>query len=109
MHGGYTKPSRVNQKLTKRFSCEPHIMRRVANITRRIKMTRTEHLQWCKQRALEYVNSGDLPQAFASMGSDLNKHPETKNHSAIQLGMMMMMSGHLDTAEEMRRFIEGFN
>ena len=71
--------------------------------------TRAEHLAWCKQRALEYVNAGDLPQAMASMGSDLGKHPETAGHSAIQLGMMLLMGGHLNTQQAMRKFIEGFN
>ena len=71
--------------------------------------TRAEHLAWCKQRALEYVDAGNINQAFASMGSDLNKHPETANHSGITLGAMMLMGGQLDTAEKMRRFIEGFN
>lgn len=71
--------------------------------------TRSEHLAWCKKRALEYVDKGDLPQAYASMASDLNKHPETANHGAIQLGMMMLMGGHLDTATKMREFIQGFN
>lgn len=52
---------------------------------------------------------GDVNQAFASMGSDLGKHPETANHAAIQLGMMMLMGGHLDTPQQMREFIEGFN
>jgi hypothetical protein len=71
--------------------------------------TRQEHVQWCKDRAMEYVNDGDLQGAFASMGSDLNKHPETANHSAIQLGIMLMMSGQLSTAGEMEKFIDGFN
>ena len=72
-------------------------------------MTRGEHLAWCKQRALEYCDRGDLSDAFASMASDLGKHPETKNHSGIQLGMMMVMAGQLDTPEKMRNFINGFN
>lgn len=72
-------------------------------------MTRQEHLEWCKKRALEYCDAGDWEQAFASMGSDLRKHPETENHSGIQLGMMMLMAGHLSTPEKMRKFIEGFN
>jgi hypothetical protein len=71
--------------------------------------TRGEHLAWCKQRALEYVDAGDLKGAFASMGSDLNKHPETEGHIAVGLGMMLMIGGHLNTASEMRKFIEGFN
>lgn len=71
--------------------------------------TREEHLAWCKQRALEYVAQGDLHNAFASMGSDLNKHEGTRDHQGMVLGMMMMMGGHLDAPEKMRRFIEGFN
>ncbi len=43
-------------------------------------MTRSEHLQWCKDRALEYVNNGDLTTAYASMASNLNKHKETEMH-----------------------------
>ena len=72
-------------------------------------MTRSEHVAWCKQRALEYVDMGDLENAYASMCSDLNKHPETAGHSAIGLGMQLMMIGQLNTPHEMRKFIEGFN
>ena len=71
--------------------------------------TREAHLAWCKQRALEFCNINDLQQAFASMGSDLNKHEETANHVGIKLGMMLLMSGKLSTVTEMRKFIEGFN
>ncbi len=71
--------------------------------------TRAEHLAWCKRRALEYCDIGDVQQAFASIGSDLGKHPETANHVGIQLGMMMLMGGHLSTPEAMRKFIKGFN
>jgi len=72
-------------------------------------MTRSEHLQWCKDRALEYVDAGDLQQAFASMGSDLSKHSETAGHIGIELGMDLLMIGDLNTSEKMRKFIEGFN
>lgn len=72
-------------------------------------MTRQEHLAWCKKRALEYIEIGNLPEAFVSMGSDLSKHPDTQNHSGMTLGMMMLMSGQLDTKEKMQKFIEGFN
>lgn len=71
-------------------------------------MTRTEHLDWCKSRALEYVNSGDLKNAWASMCSDLNKHPETEGHISIQLGMMLVMTNELSTKLKMQEFIEGF-
>lgn len=72
-------------------------------------MTRDEHLAWAKARALEYADQGDATNAMASIGSDLQKHPDTANHAGIQLGMMMMMSGNLRGREEVRRFIEGFN
>jgi hypothetical protein len=36
-------------------------------------MTRQEHLDWCKGRALEYVKANDLRNAWASMASDLSK------------------------------------
>ena len=71
--------------------------------------SRNEHLTWCKKRALEYVEAGDLHRAFASMASDLGNHPETEGHAAIQLGMMLMMGGNLNTPQKMREFIEGFN
>jgi hypothetical protein len=71
--------------------------------------SRAEHLAWCKKRALEYCDMGDVNQAYASMASDLGKHPDTKGHAAIQLGMMMLMGGHLNSPMEMRKFIEGFN
>jgi hypothetical protein len=72
-------------------------------------MTRQEHLEWCKKRAHEYLDNGDVPNAYASMASDLNKHPETEGHSAIQIGMMMIMAGHLSSPAEMGKFIDGFN
>lgn len=70
---------------------------------------RAEHLQWCKDRALQYVDADDLPQAFASMFSDLGKHPETNSPTLAQLGMMMLMGGQLATSHQMREFINGFN
>lgn len=72
-------------------------------------MTRSDHLQWCKNRALEYCEARDLEQAYASMSSDLGKHDKTKNHSAIKVGMMMLVAGHLNGPEKMRKFINGFN
>lgn len=71
--------------------------------------TRDEHLAWCKQRAHECVDRGDVSSAMASMASDLNKHPETENHAGITMGMMLLMGGHLSTPHDMRKFIDGFN
>ena len=72
-------------------------------------MDRQEHVDWCKKRALKYVENNDLVQAYASMTSDLRKHDETQNHLAITLGMGLMMQGKLNTQDEMREFINGFN
>ena len=72
-------------------------------------MDRQEHLQWCKGRALEYVEQNDPTQAIASMLSDLGKHPETAKHSAIELTSMLLFGGHLKTAEQVREHIQGFN
>lgn len=74
-------------------------------------MTRAEHLQWAKDRALELLDAGDLPQAFASITSDLMKHDElARDHSdTLPLGMQLMITGNLSTPEQMRHWIEGFN
>ena len=72
-------------------------------------MTREEHLAWCKQRALEYLDAGDIKNAVTSMLSDLGKHPETAIPSGSvlnTLGMQAIMN-HDDAAA--RRFIVGFN
>lgn len=72
-------------------------------------VSRETHLNWCKQRALEYIEAGDIRNGLLSMFSDLEKHPETKGHGAISLGLMLMMTGSLSTKEEAKSFIEGFN
>ena len=71
-------------------------------------MNRTEHLEWCKARALEYLPD-DPNQAFMSMTSDLGKHDETRDHAGIGLGMTMLLSSMLSTPNEMEKFITGFN
>lgn len=72
-------------------------------------MTRAEHLAWCKTRALAYVDSDNPQEGITSMLSDLRKHPETKSHAGSELGIMLMLGGHLSSPSEARRFIEGFN
>lgn len=73
--------------------------------------TRQQHLEWCKQRAIEYVDVGDLTSALASFTSDIGKHPETQKSADIAtgLGMRLLMGGHLSTPQQMREFINGFN
>lgn len=70
-------------------------------------MNRDEHVQWCKDRALDYINSGDLINAFSSMVSDMSKHPETKAiaQAMAPVGMIYVRDGDY---QSMRRWIEGF-
>ena len=71
-------------------------------------MTRQEHLEWCKERAREYLDQGDIVNAIASMLSDLSRHDETRGigEKLGQLGLLYAMNHDLPGA---RRFIEGFN
>ena len=68
---------------------------------------RHEHLAWAKQRALQYLDAGDLADAFASMASDLSKYPELRGigNKIFPLGMLAVMN---HDARELRRWIEGF-
>ena len=72
-------------------------------------MTRQEHLEWCKKRAREYLDQGDVVNGITSMLSDMNKHKETRldDGSALSsLGMLYVINNDIAGA---RRFIEGFN
>jgi hypothetical protein len=71
--------------------------------------TRAEHIAWVKERALAELGpgGGGPTVALASTQSDLMGHPETANHDAIELGMMLAMSGHLSTDAQMREWIDG--
>lgn len=67
---------------------------------------RAEHLAFAKLRALRYLNAGDLPQAYSSMVSDLNKRDDCRPHEAVmRLGMLYLI--HSD-ANAIRDWIEGF-
>lgn len=72
-------------------------------------MTRQEHLDWCKKRALEYLDAGDIPNAVTSMLSDMQKHPDTKLGAASPLNILGMMAIRDNDHAGARRFIEGFN
>ena len=68
-------------------------------------MTREEHLEWSKARALEYL-PGDPEQAAASFVSDLGKHDELAGHAVKELIGMHLWSGLLD-AERCRELVAG--
>lgn len=75
-------------------------------------MTRAEHVQWCKDRAMEYVNQGDLLNGVTSMMSDMTKHPETKEAATgglAMLGMLAMQQAQSGDRDGVVRYITGFN
>jgi Tfp pilus assembly protein PilF len=70
-------------------------------------MNRDEHLAWCRERALEYLNRGDYQNAVTSMLSDLAKHREWADSPVLStMALLYMVSPTIDTA---RRIINGFN
>jgi hypothetical protein len=74
-------------------------------------VNRAEHLQWCKDRALEYADAGDTASAMASMMSDLGKHPDTRSRGGARAELMfpLALMGEFEKPGELRKFIEGFN
>ena len=75
-------------------------------------MTREEHMQWCKDRAMEYVERGDLVNAVASMMSDLSKHDETRDSGTgamRMLGLMAATQAQNSDRAAVERYIKGFN
>lgn len=74
-------------------------------------MTRDEHLAWAKERALAYLNEGNLKDAVASMMSDLDKHAETRmniNGVGAALGLLGIQCVLQHDIAGARRWIEGF-
>jgi hypothetical protein len=71
-------------------------------------MTRAEHITWTKTRALNQPGGPNaIPNAITSFQTDLTKHPETVEHTAIARAGMLAFGGHLQTTSEVREFIEG--
>ncbi len=72
--------------------------------------SRAEHLQWCKDRANMYL-PGKPQEAFASMMSDLSRHPELESHCGIEMGTMLMATTPEWTkdASAIGKFIDAFN
>lgn len=71
--------------------------------------SRKEHLEFCKQRAFEYIEKGDLTQAWGSFMSDMAKHEETRNHPFLDTAVLLISDGHYSTKESLKKFINDFN
>ena len=69
-------------------------------------MNRDEHLAWCKKRALEYLDAGDLINAVGSMISDMQDlGTDAVNPYLMMIGAMDAQAGD---ERAVRRWIEGF-
>jgi hypothetical protein len=68
--------------------------------------TKEDHIAWMKKRAIELVQANNLVGALNSISSDLQKHPQTIGHPAVELGTQLYISGNLETPEKMIKFIE---
>lgn len=73
-------------------------------------MTRKEHIEWCKKRAIQEMDFyKDPTKGIISMMSDLRKHPETNSQALISLcGMQLMMKPKMNR-QEVIDFLNGFN
>lgn len=70
--------------------------------------TREEHLALAKERALEYVQRGELSLAVASMTSDLTKHSEFNNETTAVMSRMGIMEIYYGR-DAVVSWINGFN
>lgn len=70
-------------------------------------LSRTMHLNWCKERALEYARRGELEQALASFWSDIKKHPETMDISFNMYSIGVSIVTDKDR-KQMEMYIQGF-
>lgn len=78
--------------------------------TDELRPSRSAHMAWCKQRALEYVERGDLWGGVESMLSDLRKEPSTAIEPLAAGLLALTIHGRVtagDTAA-VRHWIEGF-
>ena len=72
--------------------------------------SKQQHLDWCRQRALQYLDAGELTNACASLLSDLRKHEETRTTAALagEQWAAKALSGHWDNPENVRQLIDQF-
>ena len=68
-------------------------------------MSRDDHLYWCKSRAVDYLDRGEIREGILSFLSDMQKHEETKSHGAL----MFLLGMSNNTRAEVKKFILDFN
>lgn len=73
-------------------------------------MSKADHLEWCKRRAHEYLDIGQIDKAMTSLVSDLSKHDGTadRSNSPLFLAKTVQIAISDDVAKA-RSFIDGIN
>ena len=79
-----------------------------SNLTRTaVSLTREQHVERSKERALALLNVGRIREAVASMMMDMRKHPDCRvPHEINVIGISAVAAGNAALA---RAYIEGFN
>ena len=70
---------------------------------------RKEHIEWCKKRALERVEKGELAEAVVALSNDMSKSSKTIDHPLIDYGMILVIAGYFSTAKQVKEFINTIN
>ncbi len=75
--------------------------------------TRGKHIEFCKERALEYLERNSKfynpSHALASMMSDMRKHEETaKMLDGEDINFVLSVTLSDQSHENVKKFIEGF-
>lgn len=106
-----------NEKIVDRlfYVRSPHSVRLVAKIYGLKKgwivITRKEHIEWTKERALAYLDRSsenyNLNAAISSIISDLPKHKETENHLSVKLLTTLIYNDGILDHDELETFIKG--
>ena len=74
-----------------------------------VSRSREEHLAWCKSRAIEILDAGDIKGAVASMVSDLGKWEQPLYDQALLDFLTMDAIFFCKTPAQVKHWIEGFN
>lgn len=69
-------------------------------------ITKEQHLHWCKDRALAYININWLQAALVELEKDLLKHPETAHLAEkVHTKGADAANARYGAIQKMRRFI----
>jgi len=67
-----------------------------------------DYIGWCRVRALDILEKGDLEGAYVSFLLELGKCEETKDLVYFKLTTRLQAAGMLNTSEEVRDHLNRF-